>query len=267
MRVRLSFLTVLLFVFLFSCANDENNNTVQESFDSGDYNSVIRDADDILSSSLDSDALFYRTLSYYRLGKTRNAEQGSYFYLLIFDEDDAHYYSAAEILLRTTGDPEKALYAGDILSNAGRLNRVDYLPYYHALLKTGNEDRADRFYYAITPGLSAFDLALMNIRAEASSDRIVSSLETLYEDSGLTGNFTRLMSEAIPLLISRREGQMLLNLVSYGYADDPAYALLIGDLMLSLGRRDEASEYWRFASKDYPVQADIRFRSLNALSP
>ena len=250
MRVRLSFLTVLLFVFLFSCANDENNNTVQESFDSGDYNSVIRDADDILSSSLDSDALFYRTLSYYRLGKTRNAEQGSYFYLLIFDEDDAHYYSAAEILLRTTGDPEKALYAGDILSNAGRLNRVDYLPYYHALLKTGNEDRADRFYYAITPGLSAFDLALMNI-----------------EDSGLTGNFTRLMSEAIPLLISRREGQMLLNLVSYGYADDPAYALLIGDLMLSLGRRDEASEYWRFASKDYPVQADIRFRSLNALSP
>ena len=260
MRMFYRFCAILLFVFLSSCSA-EKKSELETHFNEGQYSDVIDSASEILSETLDEEALYFRTLAEYRLGNSSSARDGSLFYLLAFGEDDSHYYDLAEILLRTSKG-RKALFAGDILYDSGHLSRIDYLPYYSALVSSDNIERADDFFEAISPTLSEYDKAFFAISAERDSDRIVASLESLYAFSGLDNSFISIMEKAIPLLIKRGDAAMLLNLISYGSGDSPEYSLYIGDVYFALGDIKEASTYWLKAMEAYPVQSDIRLRSL-----
>ena len=110
--------------------------------------------------------------------------------------------------------------------------------------------------------LNDYEKALFAVQSKRSSDIIVSSLETLYSSDSLSERFITLMKEAIPLLISRGDQEMLLNLISYGTASDPSYCLYIGDLYFSLGNLEMASLYWNSAAKVFPIQVDLRTRTL-----
>lgn len=252
---------VLLLFFLSSCSSEEES-IYSTLFNAGEYQQVIDNADTVLSRELNADALYFRTLSYYRLGFFEEAEDGAWFFLLTQSHDKKYYYETAEILIRATDDYSLALFAGNILYDAGRLNRVDYIPYYRALIAEGELERADSFYQAVLPTLSPYALALMNVRSRSSSDRITASLENLYDVSGLSAEFISLMEEAIPLFIRRGDQSMLLSLIDYGYAGDSYYALYIGDLFFSLGRLDDAAKYWAAAMDSYPLQYGIRIQSL-----
>ncbi len=260
MRMFYRFCAILLFVFLSSCSA-EKESELETLFNDGQYQKVTERTSEILSETLDEESLYFRTLSEYRLGNSSSARDGSLFYLLAFDNDAPHYYDLAEILLRTSKGRE-ALFAGNILYDSGHLSRIDYLPYYSALVSSDNMEMADDFFEAISPTLSEYDKTFFTISAERDSDRIVTSLESLYAFSGLDNSFISMMEKAIPLLIKRGDAAMLLNLISYGSGDSPEYSLYIGDVYFALGDMKEASAYWLKAMEAYPVQSDIRLRSL-----
>ena len=69
----LSFIAVLLFLSFSSCSNKESD--ISLAFTSADYDKVVLIADDILSSELDSDALYFKSASHYRLGNLKEAEE------------------------------------------------------------------------------------------------------------------------------------------------------------------------------------------------
>ena len=154
------------------------------------------------------------------------------------------------------------LFAGEILYENGRLGRADYLNYYLAMINDGYEENARNFYNEISLNLNDYEKALFAVQSKRSSDIIVSSLETLYSSDSLSERFIALMKEAIPLLISRGDQEMLLNLISYGTASDPSYCLYIGDLYFSLGNLEMASLYWNSAAEVFPIQVDLRTRTL-----
>lgn len=256
----LSFIFILLFLFLSSCSDDHNQ--IGIAFESEDYDRVIAIADEKLRSSLDLNAIYYKAASYFRLGDLKMAKDCSYLYLLSSKEKDESYYNAAQILLRASDDYHLSLYAGDILFDGGRLNRVDYLLYYQALVENGDYDRADEFYQSISLGLTGYEKALIALSGRYSSEKMVNALEELYSQEGISEHFKTLMKRTIPLFIEKGDQRMLLNLVSYGDSSDSSYALYVGDLYFSLGMLEEASLYWNKASDDFPVQSRIRIRNL-----
>ena len=134
--------------------------------------------------------------------------------------------------------------------------------YYQALSESGEQNRADEFYSSISFTLSGYEKVLIALSSPFSPDRIVTSLEELYSEEGISAHFKEMMKRVIPLFIEKKEEKMLLNLLSYGDGGDNSYALYMGDVYFSLGRLDEASFYWNKASSDFPVQARIRIRNL-----
>ena len=200
--------------------------------------------------------------AYYHEGDYSDASDCAYLYLLIYNDDSAYYFDVADVLMRTSDDFSRILFAGEILYKNGRLSRADYLNYYLAMINDGYEENASNFYTEISLNLNDYEKALFAVQSKRSSDIIVSSLETLYSSDSLSERFIALMKEAIPLLISRGDQEMLLNLISYGTASDPSYCLYIGDLYFSLGNLEMASSYWNSAAKVFPIQVDLRTRTL-----
>ena len=261
MKKFLSFIAILLLFLLFSCKGGDENE-LGMLFSTGCYEEVISKAGKALESGLDPDAIYYRAAANFRLGNIDSAESSAYLFLLLYGRENPHYFECAEILLRSTDDDSLLLYSGDILHENGMLNRVDYLLYYRALYSNNLFERARDFYYAIENSLSPYEKAVINIRSNADSNLIVSSLEALYSFSGLDSSFISLMKRAIRMFIQRGDQAMLLDLIGYGDGSDPSYEILIGDLMFSLGKLDSAASYWLKAASSYPRQAELRLDAI-----
>lgn len=259
MRKLIVFIAILLFLFI-SCKEKEDS--FFKEFQSGNYDNVLFLADSKLKDRLSDDALFYKAASYYHEGDYSGASDCAYLYLLIYNDDSAYYFDAADVLIRTSDNFSRILFAGEILYENGRLGRADYLNYYLAMINDGYEENARNFYNEISLNLNDYEKALFAVQSKRSSDIIVSSLETLYSSDSLSERFIALVKEAIPLLISRGDQEMLLNLISYGTASDPSYCLYIGDLYFSLGNLEMASLYWNSAAEVFPIQVDLRTRTL-----
>ena len=142
MRKLIVFIAILLFLFI-SCKEKEDS--FLKEFQSGNYDNVLFLADSKLKDRLSDDALFYKAASYYHEGDYPGASDCAYLYLLIYNDDSAYYFDAADVLIRTSDDFSRILFAGEILYENGRLGRADYLNYYLAMINDGYEENARNF--------------------------------------------------------------------------------------------------------------------------
>lgn len=265
MRCKSVFITVLaaLFLFFVSCSSDSYSSIYEQ----GDYERLVTMCDRALEEGLSQDALYYKMMACYRLGRQEESVDAALAYSLIYSsKEDERLSNALRIILLYDDDPVLRVQSGHRLADSGSGRTSDQMYYFSALMDIGDYETAAEVYNSLRDRISSRDAALLCISAGASSGLIASNLESWYSQEGYSQEFRNAVVEASGILLQRSEGQLALPLVfriRQGESDSLSN-LILGDIYAQMGDEKSARTYYGLAYLDYPSAVSGRLIQLQA---
>lgn len=260
--IKVSAAVVLLFIILCSCSSGFN---YSKAYEAQQYYEIISQSTEDMKSTLTAETVYYRLLSFYKIGDYEEASLSAELYCILKNDDyDERLHEALRLIL-FYGDEDAALESGRRIYEHYEMNVQEQSTYFQLLMGDEDYEEATRFYNEIRGGMTGRQAAEMLIAAKASSVLIVSNLEAWFSESGQDSKLVDAVISTISLLNTRGEGELIIPLaLSLTRADTPRLSLAIGDLYYSLGYQQRARVYWAEAREAFPSLIERKFTSLSS---
>lgn len=257
MRKLLIFLLLPLFLFI-SCNDDAD---YEDLFSEKRYQDVITKAEEMLASTLDEEALYYKARSHYYLNENEEASSSALLFSLVFDDNSEYYHHALRIVLNTRDD-EYAIKAARKLIDDDKITKNNRIRYYQVLVKNGINEEADEVYSTLLGLLNEKEMLYLMLSCMPDSTKIITALENYYAEYGLDDYMISSLETLIPVFIKRSDISIAYALISNlsSKIDTPELLLTLGDFFYAAKERNTAFYYWSLAEEDYPLQAGLRMR-------
>lgn len=246
---------VFCLFFFASCSKSG----ISTSYSSGEYENAYNKAVIMLSTRLDDDALFYKSLSASRLGYIDRCLDSARLYLLLFNKDNDRTI-AMERMILYYGNPSESLQVGEELYSRNSLTKDDSIQYYKLLMDSSQQDRANQLLENIYPTLTSSEYTFCLINGCAPTWQVLDSLRNLYKESGSSDVFLQLVRFAILKLDRETDLRMMQEFLEETFDGNTEYAIILGDFFYDANNSDKTRFYWNIAQSDYPEAIDVRLQ-------
>jgi len=257
-RVTVCLISLVFLFCLPSCKPKTSG--FKTMYESGDYESVISKAGDLLEYKMDKDALYYKAMSEYKVGDMQSSVKSATLYSVLYSsEKDEKVRDTLRILLFYGDRKIGSFDPGDLLHSSYEMSKEEYEAYFVSLMDSALYEKANSIYLEIEGKLTKREKAMMLIHGKASSDLIISILDSMHAEEGESEEYISTLTEAAKMMNERGEGMKIMQLLieSYGGGRNEV-SLMIGDIYFKEGVRDRAIRYWTEAYASFPDEVRER---------
>lgn len=250
---------LLIFLFLplfFSSCSKEN---ISELYKAGVYEQVFEITSELCAEKFQEEALYYKAMSANRLGYREESVNAASLYILLYSKPSDEKLVMERIVLHY-GASMIALEAAELLQEETIPTKEDSIQIYKVLNDNKLYTKANTFLNEIYTSLSTLEYVFCMINGGASVDRIISGIEELYAEEGVSDNLLSVLRLLLPKLVEDGNYSTIESFLVRTFNGDPDYGVIIGDFYYDIKNLDKMNYYWNFALSSYPEAIQTRLK-------
>ena len=236
----------LLPLFLLSSCKDSSLSDLAKD---NQWNQVAIEAKSrIDEKGIDKETLYYYAIALYYTGQYEEAIHSARIYILMYDNSSP---AILKILLYKAS-LEEAYEVGIKLKEEDLLNSSDKIQLFKIITSLGRESEEEEMRRELEATLSPYNYCFALLNAKSSSSNLISGLELLHENEGISTNFLYVVDKVFNLISTREDRGAIDSFIENTFDGNAQYALIIGDYYYKTNDNEKALSYWQKASSIYP---------------